>query len=192
MAKIFYICQIAIFATILFGAYHDGLSKQQVSVKNTTTFSHFLSPQIDAASIRFLYIPKLSLFLPISIAPLIDDEWKINEAKTAFYGEKSSLPGMPGTTVIFAHAKKGLFATLPRLTKDDVVSILTDSQVFVYKIKESQVIAPEEVSFLRKHGDNTVVLFTCSGQNDTKRIVLFGNLFTTLAIPVPNYNLYQI
>lgn len=131
---------------------------------------------------KSIYIPKLNLFLPLQTAPVKNDEWVLNEQKTAFFGEGSALPGKTGTTAIFAHAKKGLFGKLPLLKKDDTIIVFSDTTGFQYKIKEKQLVEPNNLSFLNYNRNNQVALFTCFGKDDRKRILYTAGLITSKPI----------
>lgn len=140
----------------------------------------------DVQTPKSIYIPKLNLFLSLQTAPVKNDEWVLNEQKTAFFGEGSALPGKTGTTAIFAHAKKGLFSKLPILKKGDAIMVFSDAKVFRYKIKERQLIKVNDLSFFNQSKNNEVALFTCFGKNDEKRLIFIADLIT--AKPISNLN----
>lgn len=148
--------------------------------------------QIAQAQLRSIYIPKLRLSLPIQTSEIVNGQWQIDTRKTAFYGRGSSLPGNPGTTVIFAHAKDGLFDYLPLLSKDDTITISSNIAVFVYAITNRRLVNPKDLTFLQTEGENVLAIFTCFGQNETKRLVYFGKLIKTAPLPKINNTLYQI
>lgn len=136
----------------------------------------------DAQTPKSIYIPKLNLFLSLQTAPVKNDEWVLNEQKTAFFGEGSSLPGKKGTTAIFAHAKKGLFSELPILKKGDSILVFSDAKIFRYIIREKQLVNIGDLSFLERNKNNQVALFTCFGKNDEKRILFTADLITSKPI----------
>lgn len=131
---------------------------------------------------KYVFIPKLNLFLSLQIAPVKNNEWVLNEQKTAFFGDGSARPGEAGTTAIFAHAKKGLFNELPILKKSDSIIIISDTTIFHYKIKEKQLVEPNNLSFLDYNRNNQVALFTCFGKDDRKRILYTADLITSKPI----------
>lgn len=141
---------------------------------------------------QILYISKLSLYLPIKISPIINSEWQVNEDKTAFFGDRSSLPGKTGTTVIFAHAKKGLFDHLPLLKNGDTITLAAKTSIFVYTIHNRQLLLPEDITFIKTDGKNMLAIFTCFGKNDTKRIVYFADLIKVAAFPKVNPVVYKL
>lgn len=121
-----------------------------------------------------IYIPNLSLSLPIEESPITNGTWEISHKKTAFYGKGSSFLDEKGTTVIFAHAKKGLFATLPLLKKGSTIFVFSQNVLFVYEVDYNRLIDPTDASFLKKNITHVLSLFTCYGVKDAQRIVIFA------------------
>lgn len=141
---------------------------------------------------KAIYISKLNLYLPIQNSPIINGQWQISDEKTAFYGQHSSLPGKAGTTIVFAHAKKGLFAYLPLLKTEDSITLATKKSIYVYKIKYHKFLYPEDLSFIKTHGENMLAVFTCFGKNDTKRIIYFADLVKISPFPKINPVVYKL
>lgn len=131
---------------------------------------------------KYVYIPKLNLFLSLQTAPIKNGVWVLNKEKTAFFGDGSAPPGEAGTTAIFAHAKKGLFSKLPILKKGDSILVFSDAKIFRYKIKERQLIKTNDLSFFNQSKNNEVALFTCFGKNDEKRILYTADLIESKPI----------
>lgn len=141
---------------------------------------------------KAIYISKLNLYLPIQTSPIIDGQWQINEDKTAFFGEHSSLPGQMGTTIVFAHAKNGLFANLALLRTNDTITLVNKTSVFVYTITNHELLYPDDISFIKTQKKNILAIFTCFGKNDTKRIVYFGELVKIAPFPKTNPIVYKL
>ncbi len=139
-----------------------------------------------------IYIPKIHLFLPLETSPIINGQWDINDQKTAFYGQHSALPGEAGTTVVFAHAKNGLFANLVLLRTNDTITLANKTSVFVYTITNHELLYPDDISFIKTQEKNTLAIFTCFGRNDTKRIVYFGELVKVAPFPKLNPIVYEL
>ncbi len=120
---------------------------------------------------QYIQMPSLNLLLPVEVAKVENDEWLLNDKKTAFYGEKSAHPGKPGVTVIFAHARQGYFALLPLLKPDNLIVLQTDNMVYYYQVEQKQVIDPTDVETLMGREDatkNVLAVFTCYGWQDSK------------------------
>lgn len=163
-----------------------------VQPSKKSTLPEVFKPVKEVQMPKYIYVPKLNLFLSLQTAPIKNNEWVLNEQKTAFFGEGSALPGKKGTTVIFAHAKKGLFSKLPLLKKGDVIMVFSDAKVFRYIIREKQLVNIDDLSFLDYSKNNQVALFTCFGKNDEKRIIFTADLAQeTFNLKLDN-TLYQI
>ena len=135
---------------------------------------------------EYIRIPTLKINLPIEISRIKDDEWLFTDKISAFYGEKSAYPGMKGTTIVFAHARQGLFALLPVLKEKNMIVLKTKNMMYYYQVSEKKIINPSDVSSLSKESNNKNVLaiFTCYGFGDAKRIIFFAPL--QIAIPLNN------
>ena len=133
---------------------------------------------------EYIQIPTLKINLPIEISRIKDDEWLLTDKISAFYGEKSAYPGMKGATVIFAHARQGLFALLPILKEKDIIVLQTKNMMYYYQVSEKKIINSSDVFSLSKESNNKNVLaiFTCYGFGDAKRIIFFAPL--QIAIPL--------
>lgn len=141
---------------------------------------------------QYISIPRLRLFLPVEQAQIIDEQWILSDKKTAFFGSGSALPGTSGTTVIFAHARNGLFAQLALLKTGDTIVITSKDSAFIYSIESEQLVTPLETDFIKTDGENTLAIFTCFGALDQKRIVFLGKLSKITRIPKISNTLYHI
>lgn len=141
---------------------------------------------------KHLFIRRLNLSLPLETAFIQNGEWQVTDKKTAFYGDKSVLPGASGTTVIFAHAKNNLFAQLPLLKKEDKIFVFSDKSLFVYRVRERHIIDPDSVDLLVSSGNNTLAIFTCFGTSNARRILFLADLKETIELNGTNSILYQI
>lgn len=139
-----------------------------------------------------IYIAKLHLFLPVTFSPIQKGEWLLTEEKTAFYGEGTASLGEEGTTVIFAHARNGLFSKLPLIKTGNAIGVISRNTLFLYTITNKKLILPHEVDFIRLSGNNQLALFTCYGFNDLHRIVFFADLVKKIDMKDLDNNLYQI
>lgn len=160
-------------------------------------FSHSLIFSSDEGEekqeqLAFIYIPSIQLHLPLVVAPIRDEEWQIGEEKTAFFGEGSARPGAKGTSVVFAHARLGLFANLPALLENDLIFVFSNNRVYQYSVTGREIVTPETTEFIKTHGKNDLVLFTCIGENDTHRILFFSKLIKKGKVPSLDDTLYQI
>lgn len=139
-----------------------------------------------------IFISSLRLDLPVQMSPIINSEWVLTDEKTTFYGQGTATPGDSGTTVIFAHARNGLFSGLARLEKGNTIVVKGKSSFFVYKVNSSLIVGPEDVSFIKTNGDNTLALFTCYGFNDKQRIVYLSDFIGEVKINTNSMPIHEI
>lgn len=124
--------------------------------------------------LKDIRIPSIELFLPLKLASINGLTWSINDGKTAFLGEGTSLPGKVGTTVVFAHARRGYFGKLPEVSIGDTIIIRTETREYTYRVAERRIFDPFDTSFIRQDSPHTLVLLTCYGPKDSKRLAVFG------------------
>ena len=133
-----------------------------------TTFSQ--SSAKDQIPTRII-IPSVSIDLPITIAPLKNGYWIPSET-TASFGEGSSLPTGNSNTVIFAHAREGLFLPLRNVKEQDTVYVMTANSYVSYTIETITEVKPTDVYTVKPTEDKRLTLFTCSGFLDQKRLLV--------------------
>lgn len=125
---------------------------------------------VDKLPTRIL-IPSLNIDLPITPSKVVGGYWEISE-KTASFGLGSNLPGEAGNSVIFAHARDGLFLSLRKIKKDAFVYILTNKDWYSYQVEDTKLVKPTEIEVIAPTGFEILTLYTCSGFADTKRLIV--------------------
>lgn len=130
-----------------------------------------LSPgNLPQSPVRIL-IPGLNIDLPVIEAQVVNGYWELSES-TASHGVGSANPGQIGNTVIFAHAREGLFLPLRRIKIGDPVYVLTDSRWYRYSVDTLQFVAPSQTSVISPSPDEILTLFTGSGFLDSQRLIV--------------------
>lgn len=118
-----------------------------------------------------ILIPSLSVDVPITFSRLVKGVWQTSKT-TASFGEGSAFPGTSGNSVIFAHAKKGLFLPLRTITKNTKIYLLTARGWYAYQVRETTLVNPKETIAVKQTDDETLTLFTCTGFLDSKRLIV--------------------
>ena len=118
-----------------------------------------------------IVIPSLSLNVDVKKAKIVDGYWEVYE-KHASWGEGSGLPGYAGNQVIFAHAREGLFLPLKDIKEKEVIYILTESNWFEYRVEKIKEVKPDDLEVIKPTEDETLTIYTCSGFNDNKRLII--------------------
>lgn len=118
-----------------------------------------------------IVIPSVNIDLPITEAKIINGSWEVSETM-ASHGMGSSYPGQEGNTVIFAHARAGLFLPLRNVKEKDIIYILTNSSWHRYELINIHEVTPENVEVIKPTVEETLTLFTCTGFADSKRLIV--------------------
>ncbi len=124
-----------------------------------------------------IVIPALRLALPIHTSKVIFDTWEVH-LDGASYGEGTTLPGNIGNTVIFSHARIGMFATLPKIKKGQIIHVFTKNDWFVYKVEDIFVVNPDRVDVLDDHHQYELTMYTCIGADYSQRFIVKAKLLS--------------
>jgi sortase A len=83
----------------------------------------------------------------------------------------TALPGEQGNIVIFGHSSgqwwapghyKFVFTLLDKLTTGDRIILDYKGQRYIYKVTDTKVVLPNDLSVLNKSGNNILTLITCT------------------------------
>jgi LPXTG-site transpeptidase (sortase) family protein len=118
-----------------------------------------------------ILIPNVNIDLPIVSAKVIDGYWELSET-TASYGLGSGLPGENGNTVIFAHARDGLFYNLKDVKIGDIVYVFSKNMWFRYKVNKITAVYPNQTDVINPTKTQVLTLYTCTGFDDEKRLIV--------------------
>jgi LPXTG-site transpeptidase (sortase) family protein len=116
-------------------------------------------------------IPNAKIDDSIVVAKIINGYWELSE-NTASYGQGSGLPGQKGNTVVFAHARPGLFYNLKDVKINDEVYLFTKDKWFKYKVNKITAVYPNQVQIIAPTKNETLTLYTCTGFYDEKRLIV--------------------
>lgn len=146
--------------------------KAQENSKNPIKINQALYASKDTANnpVRIL-IPKASIDLSVIDAKVVDGYWELSE-NTASYGLGSGQPGQKGNTVIFAHAREGLFYNLKDVKQGDLVYVFTKNLWYRYKINKITAVYPNQVDVIAPTKNEVLTLYTCTGFSDEKRLIV--------------------
>jgi LPXTG-site transpeptidase (sortase) family protein len=118
-----------------------------------------------------IIIPDLKINIDIEESQIVNGYWDVHE-NTAGWGEGSGLPGENGNQVIFAHAKENLFLPLDDAVLGMRVYIFTKDGWYEYKIDSIKEVYPNQTEVIEPTEDETLTLYTCSGFNDSRRLIV--------------------
>jgi LPXTG-site transpeptidase (sortase) family protein len=120
-----------------------------------------------------IVIPTLRLDLPVVEANVVGGYWELSDT-SASHGVGSASPGEMGNTVIFAHAREGLFGPLRSITIGDMVYIMTKDRWERYRVTETKLVDEGQTEVIAPTPDETLTLYTCSGFLDSKRLIVIA------------------
>jgi len=118
-----------------------------------------------------ILIPKSDIDLKVVDAQVIDGYWELSE-NSASYGLGSGHPGEKNNTVIFAHAREGLFYNLKNVKEGDVVYVFTKNKWYRYKINKIDAVYPNQIEVIKPTKNETLTLYTCTSFYDEKRLIV--------------------
>lgn len=118
-----------------------------------------------------ILIPKADIDLRVIDAPIVNGYWQLSET-TASYGLGSGHPGTKSNTVIFAHARQGLFYNLKDINLGDIVYIFTKDKWYRYKVNKITAVYPNQTEVIKPTKNEVLTLYTCTGFYDEKRLIV--------------------
>ena len=118
-----------------------------------------------------IIIPSVNILLPVHTAKIVFNTWEVH-LDGASFGEGTQLPGNIGNTIIFSHARQNLFGNLPNIKKGDFIHVFTDYDWFVYQVNSLSVVSPQNIEVLENNNQYELTLYTCIGENYTKRFIV--------------------
>ncbi len=150
-------------------AYFQPVSKSPIRI-NTSLYKSNLSDDIPVK----ISIPAVEINnLNVVKARVVNGYWELSDS-SASYGMGSGHPGTPGNTVIFAHARTGLFYNLKNIQAGNVIYIYTKDRIYIYKVTNITAVYPSETKVIEPTKTDTLTLYTCTGFYDEKRLVVIA------------------
>ncbi|MCK5061435.1 sortase [Candidatus Parcubacteria bacterium] len=124
-------------------------------------------------------IPKIGVNAPI----VVTENSKYGLSQGAWLVPNTSTPDKGGNTVITGHRFKYLpphnltFYLFHKLETGDLVSIVWKERDYLYRIKETRIVEPTEVSIMDPTKEPTLTMFTCHPIYSTEqRLVVISEL----------------
>ncbi len=117
----------------------------------------------------WMEIPRLSVKLPITGAPLGTEGWDLTWlGDQAGWLEGTAYPGLDGNSALTAHATlsnglPGPFARLNTLKWGDVILLHANGLVYRYEVREVLTTSPDDLTPLKSETRSWLTLLTCRG-----------------------------
>lgn len=85
----------------------------------------------------------------------------------------SAIPGERGSSIFYGHNWESLMGKLGKVKPGESVEIeMSDGSKRVFMVKYVQEVSPRETEVLKESDDKRVIIYTCSGFLDRKRVVV--------------------
>jgi LPXTG-site transpeptidase (sortase) family protein len=121
-----------------------------------------------------LLIPSLSLNLPVAESEIINGVWQVTSQGVSHLAQ-SVFPGQPGNSIFYGHNWLRLLGRLHNIRlQDEIIILAGDGRSLTFQVVEITKVDPSDVSILENSTDSTLILYTCTGFMDTKRLVIIG------------------
>jgi LPXTG-site transpeptidase (sortase) family protein len=82
------------------------------------------------------------------------------------------VPGENGNTVIFAHARKGLFLPLRQISEGARIYVLTAQKTHIYQVNKITKVNPTDTQVISPTSSEVLTLYTCTGFQDSLRLIV--------------------
>jgi LPXTG-site transpeptidase (sortase) family protein len=141
----------------------------------------------DTSPVKRLIIPALALDTVVKYVPYDGLTWMIAglQQEVAWLGD-TSWPGLGSNTALAAHVTlrtglDGPFRYLSDLRYGDTVFVETEQKTYEYKVKDTNVVEPTDLSVLEPSSESQLTLITCTEWDAytgfyTKRLVVLADL----------------
>ncbi|NTU80132.1 MAG: sortase [Chloroflexales bacterium] len=162
-----------------------------VSHSPRSTFAEVMAPEPTAAPVPapalpvWIEIPAINVYAPVIESVVFDGTWQSADY-AAGYLSGTALPGEEGNVAISGHAglRGGVFARLGELRPGDDIFVDTVSGRFHYRMRESQVVWPQQVEVLFLGQMPTLSLLTCTNL-DMQRLIVTADFVISQAHVLP-------
>ena len=121
----------------------------------------------DASTNLTLDIPKLNLKMPIVGVALSNGAWDVNWLlDRAGWLEQTAFPTFTGNSVVTGHVTlsngdPGPFARLSTLAPGDLVFVHAFGQLYIYQVRSTKSVRPDDISIFRHEDKAWLSLVTC-------------------------------
>lgn len=136
-------------------------------------------PEAEQVYPNWLVIPKIQVNAPIIESS--NSDYALS--KGAWRDPKGSMPSRGGNTIITGHRFKYLpphnltLFLLDKLTKGDIISVVWGNGYYYYKIIETKIVSPDDISILEQTEEPRLTIYTCDPIYSQKnRLVIVAEL----------------
>ncbi|HET9946818.1 MAG TPA: sortase [Patescibacteria group bacterium] len=119
-------------------------------------------------------IPNVDITLPVFETVIAQGVWQIADNGVSHLAE-SARPGENGTIIVYAHNTNDRFGPLLWVSTGQTITLTNkDKKQFHYTIKKIATVDPTDTKILSSQKGETLILYTCVGFADLKRLVIIA------------------
>jgi LPXTG-site transpeptidase (sortase) family protein len=117
-----------------------------------------------------LIFPTLDLDVPLVEASVVNERWQLSkEAGSYVTIDSENIAG----TIIYGHNYPRIFGKLSELNESDTFAVRSDTGVVhQYQVVHKKIVDPSDVDSVLPQTENDLVIYTCTGFLDSKRLVV--------------------
>lgn len=113
-----------------------------------------------------IYIPSVGVSLPVFETEVKNGVWEINKTGA------SSLKNAPNL-ILYGHNSADRLGPLKKIkNKDEIILFFANGEKVSYEVDKITEVLPSAVDSLVTNDKNKIILYTCSGILDTRRLVI--------------------
>lgn len=150
----------------------DNKSPDQLYEEQATESASLPDPIIGTAN----HIEVPSINIDIAVLPGVYDvqtqTWTVDDSAAFHASTTVPVNDTNGTTLLYGHAKWGIFGNLPDIQSGAEAIVYTEEGLkFIYTLEEVYQVEPADMSMITTQGEPKLLLQTCTGFFDQYRIL---------------------
>ncbi len=148
---------------------------------NVNEINLSVSPTVNEKPLR-ITIPSRGINIKVEESAVENGTWAVPEHSAGYAGGSALLDEEHGNSIIFAHARNGLFRDLLGIRDSDEITVIGTENIYKYKVTSIEKILPDEIDKIKSFGGHNLTLFTCEGWNDEYRLLVKAKRIDTYSL----------
>lgn len=156
---------------ILIGGFYHIHQLRSLSFDRSYGVRH--SKSVKSAPKQIL-IRSIQVSLPIAQTSIKNGTWEIfNDG--ASHLSTSANPDEHQPIIVYAHNRTSQFGNIGMLKKGDSIVLSSGKSHYLYSVNRQIVVNPSDIAALTKAKGETLILYTCTGWADSKRLLVYAD-----------------
>jgi LPXTG-site transpeptidase (sortase) family protein len=139
------------------------------------SFNTNIVSQFKTSGIKPIHIKSYPVGVDIDIKDATIDKngvWAINP-NSANYLINSAAIGDNGNIIIYGHNKDNIMGPIRHIKVGALIEILgSDGLNYKYEVVKTDIVDPDNLSYIKETNTDTLTLYTCTGFLDSKRFIV--------------------